>query len=77
MLILTIYLATSIVMGLFGITQRGYQYRMNPVQEFFLSFKSFIQGFLFWPILFPIGLSKGKYKCNILHKVRETKSYIK
>ena len=56
-------------MGIFGITQRGYQDRMSPLEEGIKSLFSFIRGFISWPVYFPLGLAKAKYKCKVTHKV--------
>lgn len=68
-IILSIWLSLSLVMGIFSITQRGYQDRMSPLEEGAKSFSSFLKGFLTWPLLFPMGLAKSKYKCKAVHKV--------
>lgn len=72
-IILSIWLSISLVMGIFGITQRGYQDRMSPVEEGIKSLVSFIKGFISWPIFFPLGLAKAKYKCKVIHKVSHGK----
>lgn len=66
---ISIWLAISLVMGIFGITQRGYQDRMSPMEEGVKSLYSFIKGFVSWPVNFPLGLAKEKYKVNVVHKV--------
>ncbi|MDZ7715709.1 MAG: hypothetical protein U5J95_05795 [Balneolaceae bacterium] len=71
--LLTAWLAISLVMGIFGITQRGYQDRMSPLEEGIKSFYSFFEGFFAWPVLFPIGVAKSKYKCKTVHKVSKGK----
>ncbi len=66
---ISIWLAISLVMGIFGITQRGYQDRMSPMEEGIKSLYSFVRGFISWPLNFPLGLAKAKYKCKVIHKV--------
>lgn len=70
---ITIWLSISLVMGIFGITQRGYQDRMSPLEEGIKSLFSFIKGFISWPVFFPMGLAKAKYKCKVIHKVSNGK----
>lgn len=74
---LSIWLSISLVMGIFGITQRGYQDRMSPLEEGVKSLYSFFTGFITWPVLFPAGLAKAKYKCNVIHKVSSGNRRIK
>lgn len=66
---LTIWLSISLVMGVFGITQRGYQDRMSPLETGVKSIYSFFRGFISWPVFFPVGLAKARYKCKVTHKV--------
>jgi len=68
-ILISIWLAISLVMGIFGITQRGYQDRMSPMEEGLKSMYSFIRGFISWPVNFPLGLAQAKYKCKVIHKV--------
>lgn len=68
-IIISIWLAISLVMGIFGITQRGYQDRMSPLEEGVKSTYSFFWAFLSWPVNFPLGLARSKYKMNVVHKV--------
>lgn len=68
-ILISIWLAISLVMGIFGITQRGYQDRMSPLEEGAKSIYSFIRAFISWPVNFPLGLAKAKYKVNVIHKV--------
>lgn len=72
-IIFTMWLSISLVMGIFGITQRGYQDRMSPLEEGIKSFISFIKGFISWPVYFPLGLANTKYKCKVIHKVSHGK----
>lgn len=73
LIILSLWLSISLVMGVFGITQRGYQDRMSPLEEGVKSLYSFIKAFVSWPVLFPMGLAKAKYKCKTIHKVSSGK----
>ncbi len=61
--------AIGMVMGVFSITQLGYQQRIGGFQMFGRSILSFLQGFFLWPVLFPLGLKNYKYKMNVQHKV--------
>lgn len=70
---LSIWLSISLVMGIFAITQRGYQDRMSPLEEGIKSLISFIKGFISWPVFFPLGLAQAKYKCKVIHKVSHGK----
>jgi len=75
--IASIWLSISLVMGVFSITQLGYQDRMSPLEEKGKSLLSFVRGFVLWPVLFPAGIARSKYKCNVVHKVgvgRSTKT---
>ncbi len=72
-IILSVWLSISLVMGIFSITQRGYQDRMSPIEEGFKSLISFIKGFISWPVFFPLGLAQAKYKCKVIHKVSHGK----
>ena len=65
----SIWFAISLVMGVFAITQRGYQDRMSPLEEGYKSLFSFANGFISWPVLFPKGIAQSKYKCKTVHKV--------
>jgi hypothetical protein len=56
-------------MGVFAINQRGYQDRMSTLEEGYKSLFSFAKGFIGWPVLFPMGLAKSKYKCKAIHKI--------
>lgn len=67
--ILSLFLASGIVMGMFSITQLGYQERIGGFKMFGKGIISFLRGFFFWPILFPLGLKNLKYKMNVQHKV--------
>lgn len=73
LIILTLWLSISLVMGIFGITQRGYQDRMRTLETGIKSFLSFLKGFLLWPVAFPQGLAKQRYKCKVIHKVSSGK----
>jgi Na+/citrate or Na+/malate symporter len=73
-ILLSIWISISLVMGIFAITQRGYQHRMSPLEEGAKSIYSFLRGFITWPVLFPIGLAKSKYKCKTVHKVSAGKT---
>jgi hypothetical protein len=42
---------------------------MSPLEEGIKSLFSFIRGFISWPVYFPLGLAKAKYKCKVTHKV--------
>jgi hypothetical protein len=66
---LSLFLAIGIVMGMFSITQLGYQQRISGLTMFGRGIISFLRGFFFWPILFPLGLKNLKYKMNVQHKV--------
>lgn len=68
-LTISLWFSISLVMGIFSITQRGYQDRMSSLEEGIKSFYSFIRGFLFWPVAFPQGLARERYKCKVIHKV--------
>jgi len=73
-IILSVWLSISLVMGVFAITQRGYQDRMSPLEGGIKSLISFVKGFISWPVLFPIGMAKSKYKCKVIHKVSAGKA---
>jgi len=66
---LSLFLALGIVMGMFSFTQLGYQQRIGGIKMFGKGIVSFLRGFFFWPILFPLGLKKLKYKMNVQHKI--------
>jgi|AntRauTorcE11897_2_1112592.scaffolds.fasta_scaffold115606_1 hypothetical protein len=70
---LSLTLALGIVMGMFSITQLGYQDRVGGLKMFGRAILSFLKGFFFWPVLFPLGLKNVKYKMNVQHKVGKTK----
>ena len=70
----SIWLSISLVMGVFSITQRGYQDRMSPLEGVVKSLISFVRGFISWPVLFPLGIAKSKYKCKVIHKVSAGRS---
>lgn len=69
---LSLFLALGIVMGMFSITQLGYQHRVGGLKMFGRGIISFLKGFFFWPVLFPLGLKNEKYKMNVQHKVGKT-----
>jgi len=73
-IISSVWLSISLVMGIFAVTQKGYQDRMSPLEEGMKSLLSFIKGFISWPVLFPMGIAKSKYKCKTIHKVSTGKS---
>lgn len=73
---ISLLLAMSLAMGLFSITQMGYQNRLGGIRMFFYGIYTFVKGFIGWPILFPIGLMEGKYKMNVFHKIGNTKEDI-
>jgi|GEM_PF-1330052 cell shape-determining protein MreC len=73
-IISSLWLSISLVMGIFAITQKGYQDRMSPLEQGMKSVLSFFKGFISWPVLFPIGIAKSKYKCKTIHKVSTGKS---
>ncbi|GAB5410406.1 MAG: hypothetical protein BalsKO_27710 [Balneolaceae bacterium] len=66
---LSLFFALGIVMGMFSITQLGYQQRIGGLKMFGKGIISFLRGFFFWPVLFPLGLKNLKYKMNVQHKV--------
>ncbi|MEQ9307986.1 MAG: hypothetical protein RLN90_00925 [Balneolaceae bacterium] len=70
---LSLFIAFSIVMGMFSITQLVYQHRIGGFKMFGRGIISFLRGFFFWPILFPLGLKNLKYKMNVQHKVGRTR----
>lgn len=73
LIIISLWLSISLVMGIFGITQRGYQDRMSPLEEGVKSVISFIKAFVTWPLTFPSGLAHARYKCKVIHKVSSGK----
>lgn len=73
---ISFFLAMSLAMGLFSVTQLGYQHRIGGIKMFFMSIYAFLKGFIGWTILFPIGLMEGKYKMNVFHKIGNTKDDI-
>lgn len=77
LMIISLWLSISLVMGIFGITQRGYQDRMSPLEEGIKSLYSFTRAFITWPVLFPLGLANAKYKCKTIHKVSTGKGVYK
>lgn len=70
--IISLLLAISLTMGLFSVTQLGYQHRVGGITMFFRSIIAFSKGFVAWPILLPLGLKRGKYKMNVYHKIGKT-----
>ncbi len=72
---LSLFFALGIVMGTFSISQLGYQQRIGGLKMFGRGIISFLRGFFFWPILFPLGLKNFKYKMNVQHKVGRTGLY--
>lgn len=70
---LSLTLALGLVMGIFSITQLGYQDRVGGLKMFGRGLISFLKGFFFWPVLFPLGLKNVKYKMNVQHKVGKPK----
>ncbi len=72
---LALFFALGIVMGTFSITQLGYQQRIGGLKMFGRGIISFLRGFFFWPILFPLGLKTYKYKMNVQHKVGRPSLY--
>lgn len=72
-ILISLWLSISLVMGIFGITQRGYQDRMSSLEEVLKSTISFIKAFVTWPLTFPSGLARARYKCNVIHKVSNGK----
>jgi len=72
-LTISMWFSISLVMGIFSITQRGYQDRMSTLEEAVKSFYSFVKGFVFWPVAFPQGLARERYKCKVIHKVSNGK----
>lgn len=69
---ISLLLAISMGMGMFSVTQLGYQNRVGGIKMFGMSIYAFLKGFTAWPVLFPIGLKRGKYKMNVYHKVGKT-----
>lgn len=72
LILLSIYLAASLVMGTFSVTQLSYQHRMGIIESMGRSVLAFIKGMIAWPVLFPLGIVKNKYKVNVFHKVGNT-----
>lgn len=68
-IVIALYLALSLGMGMFSVTQLGYQNRATLVEQIYRIPFAFVKGFLGWVILFPYGMYKGKYKCNVSHKI--------
>lgn len=66
---ISLFMAIGLAMGLFSVTQLGYQRRVGGIKLFYKSIWAFLVGFVAWPILFPIGLMKNKYKMNVFHKI--------
>lgn len=75
-LLLSTYLAMSIVMGSFSITQMNYQHRMGIGETILRGLLAFVKGFFGWPVLFPLGLRAGKYKMKVVHKIGNTQNKI-
>lgn len=66
---ISLYLALSLGMGMFSITQMGYQHRYSIRKTLYKAPIAFIKGFLLWPYFLPKGLKNGKYMMKTVHKI--------
>ncbi len=67
--LISLYLAFSLAMGFFSVTQRGYQHRDGGWKIPIFGAYAFLKGFFLWPFFFPYGIFSGKYKMNAYHKI--------
>lgn len=67
--LISLFMSVGLGMGLFSVTQLGYQKRQGGLKLFYKSIWAFLVGFVAWPIMFPIGMMEKKYKMNVFHKI--------
>lgn len=70
-----LYLALSLVMGIFSVTQLNYQHRMTRTETFGRGILAFLKGFTAWVFYFPKGIYTNKYKVKVFHKVGNIKPF--
>lgn len=76
LILISLYLAASLIMGAFSVSQMQYQHRIGGITEVFRAMITFVKGFIGWPIYLPLGIKRGKYRMNVFHKVGNTNENI-